>query len=108
MAFVATMATKNSVAHRGDRTLLAPLGGGAEAGAGAMLVACRLAGLSALEAYYAGAGVDRPRNGGHREAVAELASARSAQRRGRSRRETKGGSLIWAAAASAFAPRQGR
>ena len=27
---------------------------GAEAGAGAMLVACRLAGLSALEAYYAG------------------------------------------------------
>jgi hypothetical protein len=53
-------------------------------------------------------GVDRARNGGHREAIAELASARSAQRRGRSRRETKGGSLIWAAAASAFAPRQGR
>jgi hypothetical protein len=26
----------------------------AEAGAGAMLVACRLAGLSALETYYAG------------------------------------------------------
>jgi hypothetical protein len=30
---------------------------GAEAGAGAMLVACRLAGLSALETYYAGARV---------------------------------------------------
>ena len=28
-------------------------GGGAEAGAGAMLVACRLAGLSALEGHYA-------------------------------------------------------
>jgi hypothetical protein len=38
-----------------QRTLLAPFGiEGAEAGAGAMLVACRLAGLSALVAYYAG------------------------------------------------------
>ena len=37
------------------RTLLAPWGyEGAEAGAGAMLVACRLAGLSALEGHYAG------------------------------------------------------
>ena len=39
------------------RTLLAPWRGSAEAGAGAMLVACRLAGLSALEAYYARARV---------------------------------------------------
>ena len=44
--------------HRPDnpnRPLLAPSGPkGAEAGAGAMLVACRLAGLSALEGHYAG------------------------------------------------------
>jgi hypothetical protein len=33
--------------------LLAPWMEHAEAGAGAMLVACRLAGLSALETYYA-------------------------------------------------------
>ena len=40
--------------HEDQRTLLAPEMGHAGAGAGAMLVACRLAGLSALEAYYAG------------------------------------------------------
>jgi hypothetical protein len=36
------------------RTLLAPSGMEAEAGAGAMLAACRLAGLTAVAAYYAG------------------------------------------------------
>jgi hypothetical protein len=34
-------------------TLFAPWDEGAEAGAGAMLVVCRLAGLSALEMHYA-------------------------------------------------------
>jgi hypothetical protein len=41
--------------QHGERTLLAPLGmEHAEAGASAMLVACRLAGLSALGGHYAG------------------------------------------------------
>ena len=39
---------------KASRALLAPLRRVAEAGAGAMLVACRLAGLSALGAHYAG------------------------------------------------------
>ena len=59
-----------------------------------MLVACRLAGLSALERYYAGGQSARATAVLVRQ-IAELASARSAQRRIRSRRETKSGSLIW-------------
>ena len=53
MAFIATMATKTSQLMR--RRTCSHLGmEHAEAGAGVMLVACRLAGVSALVAHYAG------------------------------------------------------